>query len=75
MKALKQNGNYVAFFEKSVTIDFMITWISVNFDKFNLNESISCSVELRKGYDNIIISGDEDYTELEIEIIEPIFSL
>jgi len=77
MKQLFVNGNATDFFfSKDSNFDDIFDWVheQAMFDSkniFNLNEQHSCSVS--NSVDGICISGDEDFKEITIEDIIPIF--
>ena len=77
MKQLFVNGNATDFFfSKDSNFDDIFDWVheQAMFDSqniFNLNEQHSCSVS--NSVDGICISGDEDFKEITIEDIAPIF--
>ena len=49
--------------------DNIVKWVQGNIDKFNLNESYSCTVDWVY-YNQIQISGDEDFLILDIITIK-----
>jgi len=78
MKQLFLNGNATYFFfSKDSSLDDIFEWVQEQamFDSrniFNLNEQRSCSVTNTIAY-GICISGDEDFKQITIEDITPIF--
>ena len=78
MKQLFVNGDATNFFfSKDSTFDDIFEWVleQAMFDSqniFNLNEQHSCSVSNTIAYE-ICISGDEDFKQITIEDITPIF--
>ena len=70
MKQLIINGSKAHFFFNEVIRNSRIAvWVNDNLDRFNLNEAHSCEVSLVL-FDRILIRGDEDRVEIDIESIE-----
>lgn len=85
MKALVHDGHHLAFFNDNVSPERMADWVNEHIggdikDPHNmaiaaqLNESWSCSASVRGigPTQSIVITGDEDFRELEIVWIEPV---
>lgn len=71
MKTLELDGKRLPIVFKTNIIKqnvLLMIWVIENFDKFNLNDSISCSVDIQDN--KITISGDEDLKEIDIVDIE-----
>ncbi len=70
MKQLIINGTKVhLFFNESIQNSKIAIWINDNLDRFDLNEPHSCEVSLVL-FDFILIRGDEDLMEINIQSIE-----
>ena len=70
MKQLIINGNKShLFFKESIQNSKIAIWINDNLDRFDLNEAHSCEVSLVLS-DKILIRGDEDRMELDIQSIK-----
>ena len=70
MKAFELNGD-LFYFNDTVTANDICEWINMNFGEFILNESNSCSCE-KQSESTLLITGDEDYVEIDIFNITPI---
>ena len=70
MKAV-EISSYLFYFNDNTTTEQIVDYVNTHIDDFMLNEAHSCSCQ-KIGDNTILITGDEDYVEENIFVIEPL---